>query len=72
MTRADRIFDLRDVAQRSGSKPVTPNAVNFTAGESSADSLDEAFPNRIEALLGLAILRWRRATGSHGQAQPSA
>ena len=25
-----------------------PNAMNFIAGESSSDSLDEAFPNRIE------------------------
>ena len=39
--------------------------MNFIAGESSSDSLEEAFP-------GLAILRWRQAAGSQGEAKPSA
>jgi len=47
--------------------------MNFIAGESSSDSLEEAFPNRIEALFqGLATLRWLQAAGSDGEAKPSA
>jgi hypothetical protein len=38
--------------------------MDFIAGESSSDSLDEAFPNRIEhSFQALAILRWRQAAG---------
>jgi hypothetical protein len=48
------------------------SALNLIVGESSSDSLDEAFPDRIEALLGgLAILvgaRQRDYMGKHNQA----
>jgi hypothetical protein len=41
-------LDLGDVAKRSESKLVRPNPLNYIAGESSSDSLDESFPNRID------------------------
>jgi hypothetical protein len=47
-------------------EPVRPNAMNFIAGQSPSDPLDEVFPK-------VSFIRcWREATGSHGQAQPSA
>ena len=71
--KADRIFNLGDVAKRALGRKRGASAMNFIAGlQSSSDPEDEAFLKRIEALFrSRASLHLHGATGSPGEAKPS-
>ena len=66
--------DLIESMAWSADPYVVGTAMNFIVGlQSSSDPVDEASLKRIEALFqSRAILHLRRATGSRGEAKPSA